>query len=457
MKRTRYNAVANHVFGGGMLVGFEQAGINVLADLETFAIGVKTLSLNRPKLEIRQDPDAKTWEPKKYCGCDMLFGNPRCTSFSTLTVGLKHRHGSTGASTLDIRQSFALANIIRPKIFCLESVQGCATTGWTLIQKLADQMPKDYRFAIVFVNNAAFTSQHRKRLFVIGYRDCEYGPNPPKVSDKMILVQDRIKDLENLEWEVIRGKADADAEPCEHKTRETTLYNHWVFNAFDDKRLSSDHKKVPAGTTLDDVDPRELSKALREKREDGVGLSFHCIRRLAYDIMSPLIYAASGNYLHPVHDRSITVREAARLMGVPDDYRYKGGSQYAQVGNGVAPPTAKWIASTLIEALDGDHEDVSWSTDRKTRELTKGPGNKERWKFFNFTKIVPADFEKVRLRQKEIVKAISDWKTESYGDRIFRALEKRAAERKATNTGGLLKGKQVDLSFDNGDGAVEIS
>jgi hypothetical protein len=272
----------------------------------------------------------------------------------------------------------------------------------------------------------------------------------------MILVGDRIKDIEDLDWEMIRGKGAADAEPCVHHHKGTEIYNNWVFNGFDAKRLSSDHKMIPAGATLDDVDPRKLSKALREKREDGIGLSFHCIRRLAYDVPSPLIYAASGNYLHPVHDRSITVREAARLMGVPDDYKYKGGAQYAQVGNGVAPPTAKWIASTMIEALNGDHEDVAWGVNRKTRELEETKGEKARWKFFRFTKVVPGDFEKARLRQKEIIKAISDWKSAAYGDKIFSALERRAAERKATNKGGLLKGKEVDLSFDHGDGAVDI-
>ena len=290
----KFPAVANHVFGGGMLVGFEQAGFDVKTDMETFDIGVKTLAKNRPKLDIRQDPEAKSWKPQDYAGVDVLFGNPRCTSFSTLTVGLKHRHGSTGASTLDIRQSFALAQILRPRIFCLESVQGAATTGWPLLQKLADEMPSDYRFAIVFVNNIMFVPQQRKRLFVIGYRDCEYGPNPPSAVEKCLLVGDAIADLEGAPWVAARGKKGAD-QPHDVEFNGKTIFNQVVYNAFDETRLSDDYKKIPSGVTLEDVNPKDLDEALRKKREAGIGLSFHCVRRLAYDLYSPLIYAASGS------------------------------------------------------------------------------------------------------------------------------------------------------------------
>jgi DNA (cytosine-5)-methyltransferase 1 len=49
-----------------------------------------------------------------------------------------------------------------------------------------------------------------------------------------------------------------------------------------------------------------------------------------------------GRYLHPVEHRPITHREAARLMGFPDSFRFEGSKiEIArQIGNAVPPPLA---------------------------------------------------------------------------------------------------------------------
>jgi len=61
-----------------------------------------------------------------------------------------------------------------------------------------------------------------------------------------------------------------------------------------------------------------------------------------------------GRYLHPEKHRPITHREAARLMGFPDDFRFIGNkSEIArQIGNAVPPPLAGAIAKTIRVMLD---------------------------------------------------------------------------------------------------------
>jgi len=61
-----------------------------------------------------------------------------------------------------------------------------------------------------------------------------------------------------------------------------------------------------------------------------------------------------GRYLHPEKDRPITHREAARLMGFPDDFIFKGTKiQIArQIGNAVPPMLAGAVANQVKNSLD---------------------------------------------------------------------------------------------------------
>jgi DNA (cytosine-5)-methyltransferase 1 len=54
-----------------------------------------------------------------------------------------------------------------------------------------------------------------------------------------------------------------------------------------------------------------------------------------------------------VRSRLLTAREAARLMGLPDDYRLptRYNAAYKLVGDGVAVPAVRHLAAHLLEPL----------------------------------------------------------------------------------------------------------
>lgn len=76
--------------------------------------------------------------------------------------------------------------------------------------------------------------------------------------------------------------------------------------------------------------------------------------RLAADRPSYTILG-SCNKIHPHEDRMVSVNESASLCGYPRDYEFIGSTtdRYAQIGKGVCPPVASWLAENLRRAVDG--------------------------------------------------------------------------------------------------------
>ena len=73
----------------------------------------------------------------------------------------------------------------------------------------------------------------------------------------------------------------------------------------------------------------------------------------SYTITCNYKNVASGPFLHPWEDRSISHREAARLMSFPDRYEFVGASFPRQIGNAVPPLLGRAIGSHLLGMLSG--------------------------------------------------------------------------------------------------------
>jgi len=81
--------------------------------------------------------------------------------------------------------------------------------------------------------------------------------------------------------------------------------------------------------------------------------------RMHWDEPAPTITArfdsfSRGKFGHPVMDRTITLREGARLQTFPDDFVFLGSKVEVarQIGNAVPPLMAEAIADSILRVLE---------------------------------------------------------------------------------------------------------
>jgi DNA (cytosine-5)-methyltransferase 1 len=65
-----------------------------------------------------------------------------------------------------------------------------------------------------------------------------------------------------------------------------------------------------------------------------------------------VFHPGSGRFFHPTQDRTITIREAARLHSYPDNFHFLGtyNDMASQIGESVPPLLGKVIASSILQA-----------------------------------------------------------------------------------------------------------
>jgi DNA (cytosine-5)-methyltransferase 1 len=93
--------------------------------------------------------------------------------------------------------------------------------------------------------------------------------------------------------------------------------------------------------------------------------------RPAFTVRTEFFKPEKGRYLHPVQDRPVTHREAARFQSFPDNFKFVGSkiSVARQIGNAVPPLLAASVAR-CVYALFGQQETEQLEAVRKTRDRT---------------------------------------------------------------------------------------
>jgi DNA (cytosine-5)-methyltransferase 1 len=351
---------------GGMSLGFEQAGFDIVAAVEIDPIHCATHEYNFPDTtticasvtdltgtEIRHRAKLGTKE------IDVVMGGAPCQGFSLM-----------GKRMFDDPRNQLVFHYVRivkelnPKYCVFENVKGLTLGQHAqfLAELIAALGEAGYDVLLPYkVLNAADygVPQDRRRLFLIGTRRGEKSPHYPQPQRERITVGEAIADLPNsdsfealwatdsvvVKWETksayarkLRGlepdlddysyprKYDPHLLTCSIRTRHT------------DHSIARFEATVPGKTEaishFRKLDPQGLCNTLRAGTDSARGAH------------------TSPRPIHPIFPRVITVREAARLHSYPDWFRLHGTKWHGcrQIGNSVPPLLARSLASELLKA-----------------------------------------------------------------------------------------------------------
>jgi DNA (cytosine-5)-methyltransferase 1 len=370
---------------GGLAEGFRQAGWRVLAAVDSDPFAAETFKLNfrraaflnknitcvRPETLLE-----KAGLRRGQLGC--LLGGPPCQSFS---YNNHARSASTRRARL-FQQYLRIVAKLRPKTLVMENVPGMLTIGGgkivTEIQAKLAALGYKSAIKILFAEDFG-VPQERRRVFIVATRlgaaatlfpRGTHGPavkpseeaNPwahrwtprnGKPPRRFVTVWDAIGDLPPARngdgKSETRYRRMARTEYQARARRGSRVINDHVAHHVT-KRMLKRIATVPEGGNWRDIPRRLLPAGMKRARK-----SDHTMRygRLARRGLCCTILTKCdphwGRYIHPVEDRTITVREAARLQSFPDRFRFSRfiSKQYEQIGNAVPPAMAKRIAQTL--------------------------------------------------------------------------------------------------------------
>jgi DNA (cytosine-5)-methyltransferase 1 len=311
---------------------------------------------------------------------DLLFAGPPCQGFSIIgsRVVWDERNNL-------FKEVLRLAAEVRPRCVVIENVPGLVTLGKGayLHAILEGLRGKGYEAACAELLAAEYGApQMRWRLIVIGWRKDlgippGYGFPRPTVGNAQI--GDLLPNCTIPRWQlkdfVTTAEAISDLPPVAAGDEAThyvgppvgpyqemmraglngQLSNHYAaqLSAANLARLAhirpgQDWRDLPR-----DLLPSGMQRALRKDHT-------RRYRRMTWEgvpraVITRFRDPKSGEYIHPEQDRTITIREAARLQGFPDSFVFHGGrtSQYEQVGNAVPVQLAEAIASEIGRCLGG--------------------------------------------------------------------------------------------------------
>jgi len=354
---------------GGLSYGFSHdSAFDVIAANEILPNMAKAYSLNHPTVRM-YNKDVRNFSIKDLEAdfgihrgdIDVIVGGPPCQAYST--VGKRLSGDPRGKLFLEYHRILTELN---PKMFLFENVKGLLSMSkGELIKEIIRLFESDgYKVELKVLNAADYgTPQVRERVIIVGTRckrDFVY-PKPTHAENPGSCGAEELKP-----W-VTLGEALGDL-PIIYSGEQGTQYcsppqNDYQLLMRQNAPLEVEEQEVPKNKERmirlmealpDGGTPKDIPEELRPKS----GFA-NCYCRLWWNRPSTTITrnlgcVSSSRCVHPKYPRPLSTREAARLQGFPDDYKFYGSREdkHLQIGNAVPTFLSVALKNSVKDYLD---------------------------------------------------------------------------------------------------------
>lgn len=375
--RKLFNYISFFAGGGGSSSGYKLAGGDCLFVNEFQQVAVDTYLANWPDTphhicgDIKDVTGTQIMEMTglKPGELDILDGSPPCPPFSmsgTKQEGWGKEKTAYGVKQKNIEdltfEQIRIANEMQPKVIICENVKGLtmdyAREHMTRMVNEFEQCGYSTVWKVLKGNHYG-VPQKRERVFIVSVRNdvldtigmpfmvlgSAIYPDP---EDHVTTIEEAIRDLQsdpqNME----------EAEVLCEAMKKSAKYK-WL------KRLPKNPDRVVS--VGDDVVAPWYDKVIEHRKKWGKELpekkmSFYQSRRVPWNQASHTLseqglQTSLAVHLHPEEDRVYSTREAARLMTLPEDYKFTGtlNEKLARIGLMVAPLQMKYLADNIYENI----------------------------------------------------------------------------------------------------------
>ncbi len=360
---------------GGICTGLHAAGFQTLVAIEYIKSCCETYSANHPEVhvihsDIREVNEGQIlpYIPKE--GVDLVTSGMPCETFSTA--------GNTSRSFYDDRQflfreGIRIAQMANAKMILFENVPAITSKRTTKnsSQLIVDVLKKELKeagygnYVEVVLDSTKFgVPQKRNRFFILACKFEDWWLQTPEPNQKPIGVGDALAGLPN----VIANSGIEGKEYTENQSDYSKLMRDDAFWKREDLSKNEITNHLPMKhrdctlkrfallnqgeslKTLFDRYTGEERERLQAERVLPKKLFIKRNYRLKLNEPSPTVTShCLDEFVHPLYDRALTVRECARLQSFPDSYEFVGGpyivphidrtvqDKYEQIGDAVPP------------------------------------------------------------------------------------------------------------------------
>ena len=366
---------------GGLTTGFHLAGFESLCAIEVDAKALATYKHNYPKTKIVHQ-DIREVNPLDLRLClglqreelTALIGGPPCQGFSR-NIPADYRYLSDFRNQL-YRTFLEFAKEFRPQYVVMENVPEILKAyGGVIKEEITQQLELlGYKVTFASLNSAHYgVPQTRSRAFFLASLDKPLQfPKPTHAGEirsdyrvtkscnqltflksnipSIVTVRDAIGDLPSLN---AGQEYDAEVYPFLPQTAyqamlrngSTKLFNHIA-------RALSPIQMSRARVLSEGQDARDLPPELAPKKHYSGAYGRLYWDKPARTITRWVFHPGSGRFFHPTQNRTITIREAARLHSYPDNFHFLGSytDMASQIGESVPPLLSKVIATSILQA-----------------------------------------------------------------------------------------------------------